>query len=57
MPHCQSCGTFVTPGFARVYGDNEDRIDGCIHCETGRSLRTGGSVGGGVTGTSGGDRR
>lgn len=57
MPHCRSCGAFVTPGFARVYGDNDDRIDGCIHRETGRSLRTGGPVDDGAADERGEGRR
>ncbi len=45
MPLCNSCEGFVTPEFARVFGDNDDRIDGCLHCETARTLYQGGAVG------------
>ncbi len=45
MPLCNSCDRFVTPEFARVFGDNDDRIDGCLHCTTARSLQRGGAVG------------
>ncbi|WP_331233942.1 DUF7563 family protein [Natronorarus salvus] len=47
MPLCNSCERFVTPEFARVFGDNDDRIDGCLHCETARALQRGGAVGDG----------
>ncbi|SFR65703.1 hypothetical protein SAMN04487947_3179 [Halogeometricum rufum] len=32
MPKCNNCDTFVTPRFARVFGDNEDDIYGCRNC-------------------------
>ncbi|MGB9955676.1 MULTISPECIES: DUF7563 family protein [Haloferax] len=32
MTECNDCGTFVTPQFARVFGDNEDNLYGCHSC-------------------------
>jgi predicted nucleic acid-binding Zn-ribbon protein len=31
---CQSCGMFVSQSFARVFGDNQDRVRGCPECST-----------------------
>lgn len=33
MPECNDCGTFVTPRFARVFGDNADDVYGCRNCK------------------------
>lgn len=38
---CQNCGTQVTPDFARVFGDNEGRVHGCLECMTGTDVREG----------------
>lgn len=37
MPEC-SCGAFVSEAFARVFGDNEDKVYGCIRCENKRGI-------------------
>lgn len=31
-PHCQNCGSHVSAEYARVLGDNEDRVEFCRHC-------------------------
>lgn len=38
---CLNCGQFVTEAFARVFGDNEDRVAGCPECESTRNLTAG----------------
>lgn len=35
---CLNCDSFVTPQFARVFGDNQDRVTQCINCTTSRDL-------------------
>jgi len=35
---CVNCGSFVTPQFARVFGDNQNRVTRCINCTTSREL-------------------
>lgn len=32
MAKCRGCGNYVTDGFARVFGDNNDEIYSCINC-------------------------
>lgn len=32
MPTCTQCDSFVTHDFVRVFGDNAERVAGCIHC-------------------------
>ncbi|MFC3476466.1 DUF7563 family protein [Halobacterium litoreum] len=32
MPRCRNCDSHVTLQFARVFGDNEDRVHSCIDC-------------------------
>jgi hypothetical protein len=32
MPVCRNCGEHVTVQFARVFGDNQDRVRKCIAC-------------------------
>lgn len=44
MPSCDNCGSFVTPDFARVFGDNRNRVDGCVRCMSFRELQEGGAV-------------
>jgi hypothetical protein len=34
MTECNNCGTFVTPRFARVFGDNDEEVFGCPACTT-----------------------
>lgn len=38
---CHRCGSFVTDQFARVFGDNENRVYACIECATLAALRDG----------------
>lgn len=33
---CRNCGTRVTGDFARVFGDNQDRVFHCHNCTGGR---------------------
>lgn len=35
---CSNCDSFVTPQFARVFGDNQNRIRRCLNCTTSRDL-------------------
>lgn len=39
---CQNCGAFVSARFARVFGDNDDRVYGCRECMTTTELFAGG---------------
>ncbi len=39
---CQSCGTYVTKQFVRVFGANDGSVYGCLSCLTLRDLREGG---------------
>lgn len=32
MSECTNCGGFVTDAYARVFGDNDDRVHECRHC-------------------------
>lgn len=32
MAECDNCGTFVTSDFARVFGDNDGNVYGCLDC-------------------------
>ncbi|WP_425495438.1 DUF7563 family protein [Natrinema halophilum] len=32
MPDCRSCGWFVTPRFARMFGNNDHEVYGCRQC-------------------------
>lgn len=41
---CRHCGSAVSKGFARVFGDNEDRVHGCPACTTFRDLSEGGGL-------------
>ena len=51
---CELCDNWVTAEFARVFGDNENRlINGCPECSTYREIRSSHRVGSGV-GTGGG---
>ena len=38
---CRKCGAFVTSRFARVFGDNEDEVNGCLECRTAAQLFAG----------------
>lgn len=32
MPRCKECGSHVSKSFARVFGDNQNNVYGCIDC-------------------------
>lgn len=32
MPQCTTCGSHLTKDYLRVFGDNEDGVDSCVHC-------------------------
>ena len=50
---CELCDNWVSAEFARVFGDNEDRlVNGCPDCSTYREIRSNERVGSGV-GTGG----
>lgn len=38
---CQNCNNYVTPQFARVFGDNDNSVHACIECSTLHALRDG----------------
>ena len=44
MPHCENCGAFVTRNFVRVFGDNQDNVQGCMECCDRTAVREGGVV-------------
>lgn len=41
---CRNCGAYVSRGFARVFGNNDDVVYGCLECRTMRDLREGGGI-------------
>ncbi|WP_049970468.1 DUF7563 family protein [Haladaptatus cibarius] len=40
---CRSCGSFVTRDFARVFGNNENDVFGCLECMTATEVKKGGA--------------
>lgn len=32
MAKCQECGSHITAQFAKVFGNNNDDVFGCLHC-------------------------
>lgn len=38
---CRNCGSFVTPDFARVFGNNDDEVFGCLECMTATDVKSG----------------
>lgn len=44
MPRCDNCGGFVTQNFVRVFGDNQDNVQGCMSCCDRTAVREGGIV-------------
>jgi len=38
---CRNCNAYVSQQFARVFGNNDDRVRGCIRCSTLHALRDG----------------
>lgn len=45
MPECNNCGAFVTPDFARVFGDNDGEVFGCLECQTATDVKDGAATG------------
>jgi hypothetical protein len=41
---CRNCGGHVTADFARVFGDNQNRVDSCPVCATLTDIVDGGAV-------------
>jgi hypothetical protein len=50
VTRCRECGDSVSDSFARVFGDNDDRVHACPTCTTFRDLSEGGGVAGDGTG-------
>jgi hypothetical protein len=40
---CQSCGSFVTKDFAKVFGNNHNEVFGCLECMTATDVKKGGA--------------
>lgn len=40
MPKCNSCGSFISDNYARVFGDNDGIVTDCRHCPTTRGRNT-----------------
>ena len=40
---CQSCGSFVTRDFARVFGNNQNEVYACLECTTSTEVKRGGA--------------
>jgi predicted nucleic acid-binding Zn-ribbon protein len=38
---CRNCNAYVSQQFARVFGNNQDRVEACIQCSTLHALRDG----------------
>ncbi len=38
---CRNCGTFVTPQFTRVFGNNRNEVFGCFECMTATEVKRG----------------
>ncbi len=38
---CQSCGAFVTRDFARVFGNNNGQVFGCLECMSATDVKKG----------------
>ncbi|WP_458189651.1 DUF7563 family protein [Haladaptatus sp. NG-WS-4] len=38
---CQNCGSFITSEFARVFGNNDDVVFGCLECMSATEVRNG----------------
>jgi hypothetical protein len=41
---CENCGSFVTRDFARVFGDNQNTVHGCLDCMNGTDVKDGHAV-------------
>ena len=44
MPICKNCECFVTPDFARVFGNNDGEVFRCADCAAFRELTMGASA-------------
>lgn len=44
MPDCESCGSFVSADFARVFGNNDDTVQACLECTSMTEIIDGGAV-------------
>ncbi|WP_227353791.1 DUF7563 family protein [Haladaptatus salinisoli] len=40
---CRNCGAFVTQEFARVFGNNDDEVFGCLDCMSATKVKNGGA--------------
>ncbi|WP_423985212.1 DUF7563 family protein [Haladaptatus sp.] len=38
---CRNCSSFVTPQFARVFGNNRNEVYGCFECMTATEVKKG----------------
>ncbi|WP_435158168.1 DUF7563 family protein [Haladaptatus sp. DFWS20] len=38
---CRNCASFITPEFARVFGNNDDEVFGCLDCMSATAVRNG----------------
>ncbi|WP_233274872.1 DUF7563 family protein [Haladaptatus cibarius] len=38
---CRNCGSFVTPQFTRVFGNNQNEVFGCFECMTATEVKRG----------------
>lgn len=38
---CHNCSSFVTPQFARVFGNNRNEVYGCFECMTATEVKRG----------------
>ncbi|WP_440010455.1 DUF7563 family protein [Halomicrococcus sp. SG-WS-1] len=38
---CRNCDAFVTPQFARVFGNNRNEVYGCFECMTATEVKKG----------------
>ena len=41
MPVYTNCGEVVSSSFARVFGNNENEVAGCVSCMSSRDLTSG----------------
>lgn len=42
---CQFCGSNVTPGFRKTFGDNQNVIHRCFECDTQTRVKLGSAAG------------
>ncbi|WP_435156781.1 DUF7563 family protein [Haladaptatus sp. DFWS20] len=38
---CRNCGSFITPDFTRVFGNNDDQVFGCFSCLSATAVKNG----------------